>query len=342
MVDFFSKMSHTEFVLRDKIQMKTANKTNRATAKGKVASIKNRAKKLLESSKRSLFVSNKFSAEEFDMAPDMAQFILAERNCNIGEDATNRTLKKRNVNFLSRAIEEGSWKRHAGSIKFDTNGTLIDGQHRLTAIAQSGKIMPVIVETGCDVGTAPAIDQGDNRTLTHAVQFGGKLDKMAPSLVGWFTTRAVQILRSIVTVEGKPVQEGTLSERSKGYSETQVVQVIKDNFPALKWLHGNRSKKKGFARPAIIGPIVQLITSDEKVGKAFYNDFIGASLKKSKSNAARMLAKHLEKVNQMKADGKEMSLGVYSSRGYDEMVYWHKNTLKAIEAFKNDKNIKLK
>ena len=140
----------------------------------------------------------------------------------------------------------------------------------------------------------------------------------------------------------EPVQEGTLSERSKGYSETQVVQVIKDNFPALKWLHGNRSKKKGFARPAIIGPIVQLITSDEKVGKAFYNDFIGASLKKSKSNAARMLAKHLEKVNQMKADGKEMSLGVYSSRGYDEMVYWHKNTLKAIEAFKNDKNIKFK
>ncbi len=202
--------------------------------------------------------------------------------------------------------------------------------------------MPVIVETGCDVGTAPAIDQGDNRTLTHAVQFGGKLDKMAPSLIGWFTTRAVQILRSIVTVEGKPVQEGTLSERSKGYSETQVVQVIKDNFPALKWLHGNRSKKKGFARPAIIGPIAQLITSDEKVGKAFYNDFIGASLKKSKSNAARMLAKHLEKVNQMKADGKEMSLAVYSSRGYDEMVYWHKNTLKAIEAFKNDKNIKLK
>lgn len=342
MVDFFPKMSHTEFVLRDKIQMKTANKTNRATAKGKVASIKNRAKKLLESSKRSLFVSNKFSSEEFDMSPDMARFILAERNCNTGEDATNRTLKKRNVNFLARAIEEGTWKRHAGNIKFDINGTLIDGQHRLTAIAQSGKIIPVIVETGCDAGTAPAIDQGDNRTLTHAVQFGGKLDKMAPSLIGWFTTRAVQILRSIVTIEGKPVQEGTLSERSKGYSETQVVQVIKDNLPALKWLHGNKSKKKGFARPAIIGPIAQLITKDEETGKAFYNEFIGASLEKAKSNAARMLAKHLEKVNRMKANGEKLSLSVYSSRGYDEMVYWHKNTLKAIEAFKNDKNIKFK
>ena len=165
---------------------------------------------------------------------------------------------------------------------------------------------------------------------------------MSPSLIGWFTTRAVQILRSMVNVEGNPVQEGTLSERSKGYSAKQVVKVIKDNFPALKWLHTNRSKKKGFARPAIIGPITQLITSDEKVGKAFYNDFIGASFKKAKSNAARMLAKHLEKVNQMKADGEEMSLRVYSSRGYDEMVYWHQKTLKAIEAFKEGRNIKFK
>ena len=49
------------------MQMKIANKTNRATVKGKVASIKNRAKALLGSSRKSLFVSNKFSAEEFDM-----------------------------------------------------------------------------------------------------------------------------------------------------------------------------------------------------------------------------------------------------------------------------------
>tara|TARA_Y100000356_G_scaffold129692_1_gene131043 strand:+ start:39 stop:1043 length:1005 start_codon:yes stop_codon:yes gene_type:complete len=331
----------------------TLKKQNRATAKGKVASVgesmskqtaelKKRGNKLAESSIKSLFTSKEFVGFEMEMSPDVAKLILLETNCNTGEDATNRTLKKRNVNFLARAIEEGSWKRHAGSVKFDTNGTLIDGQHRLTAIAQSGEILPIIVELGCDVGTAPAIDQGDNRTLTHAVQFGGELDKMSPSLIGWFTTRAVQILRSMVNVEGNPVQEGTLSERSKGYSAKQVVKVIKDNFAALKWLHTNRSKKKGFARPAIIGPITQLITSDEKVGKAFYNDFIGASLKKAKSNAPRMLAKHLEKVNQMKADGEEMSLRVYSSRGYDEMVYWHQKTLKAIEAFKEGRNIKFK
>ena len=55
-----------------------------------------------------------------------------------------------------------------------------------------------------------------------------------------------------------------------------------------------------------------------------------------------MLAKHLEKVNEMKANGEEMSLGTYSSRGYDEMVYWHRNTMKAIKAFKTATTIKYK
>jgi len=243
---------------------------------------------------------------------------------------------------LGRAITEGTWKRHAGNIKFDTTGTLIDGQHRLNAIAQSGEILEVIVEKGCDAGTTPAIDQGDNRTLTHAVQFGKKLTGLTPSQVGWFTTRAVQILRSMVNVEGNPVPEGTLSERSKGYSASQVVKVVDEHKAAMAFVYANKSKKKGFTRPAVLGPIISFISEDWEKGAKFYNDFIGASMKSSKSNAGRMLGKHLERVNTMKENGEKMSLGVYSSRGYDEMVYWYQQTLKAIEAFKSNKNIKFR
>ena len=306
----------------------------------KVTSLKARANKLAK--RLDKFTSSKWSAEVYSMSPTEAREILLERNCNKGTEATNRTLKKRNVNFLGRAIAEGNWKRHAGNVKFDTTGTLIDGQHRLNAIAQSGEILEVIVEKGCDAGTSPAIDQGDNRTLTHAVQFGKKLKGLAPSQVGWFTTRAVQILRSIVNIEGKPVPEGTLSERSKGYSANQVVKVINEHKPAMAFVYANKSKKKGFTRPAILGPIISFISEDWEKGAKFYNDFIGASIKTGKSNAARMLGKHLEKVNTMKENGEKMSLGVYSSRGYDEMVYWHQQTLKAIEAFKNNNNIKFR
>tara|TARA_R110001599_G_scaffold28484_4_gene98527 strand:- start:621 stop:1580 length:960 start_codon:yes stop_codon:yes gene_type:complete len=316
-----------------------ATTTRKKSALSQVTSLKARANKLSEH--LSEFTSNKWSAEVYSMTPPKAREILTFHNCNKGTEATNRTLKKRNVNFLSRAISEDGWKRHAGNIKFDTTGTLIDGQHRLNAIAESGKILEVIVEKGCDAETTPAIDQGDNRTLTHAVQFGKKLKGLTPKQTGWFTTRAVQILRSIVNIEGKPVAEGTLSERSKGYSANQVVEVINDHKSAMAFVFGNKSKKKGFTRPAILGPIISFISEDWDKGVKFYNDFIGIP-HKGKSNAGRMLGTHLERVNNMKERGEKMSLGVYSSRGYDEMLYWHRQTLKAIESFKSGKNIKFR
>ena len=316
--------------------MKTTRKGK--VAPPKVASLKARVAELTD--RLDKFTSSAWSAEVYKMSPKEAQLILLERNCNKGIDATNRNLKPRNVKFLGRAISEGSWKRHAGNIKFDVTGTLIDGQHRLNAIAQTDKDIEVILEKGCDAGTTQAIDQGDNRTLTHAVQFGGKLGKITPSQVGWMTLRAVGILRSLFTVDGNAVPEGTLSERSKGYSAKLVVDTFNDHKAALMYLYGNRSNKKGYARPAVLSPIVSFMTRNPEKGKEFYNDFIGASLKKSKSNAARMLAKHLDTVNEKKENGEALSLGIYSSRGFDELVYWHKQVVRAIEAFENGKNIR--
>ena len=319
--------------------MKTTRKEK--VASPKVTSLKPRVTELAQRAEElDKFTSSAWSAEVYKMSPKEAQLILLERNCNKGIDATNRNLKPRNVKFLGRAISEGSWKRHAGNVKFDVTGTLIDGQHRMTAIAQSNEYVEIILEKGCDKGTTPAIDQGDNRTLTHAVQFGGKLGKITPSQVGWMTLRAVGILRSLYDIEGNPVEEGTLSERSKGYSAKLVVEVFNDNKEALMYLYGNRSSKKGYARPAVLSPIVSFMTRNPEKGKEFYNDFIGASFQKPKSNAARMLAKHLDDVNEKKENGEALSLGVYSSRGYDEMVYWYQKTLRAIEAFENGKNIR--
>ena len=319
--------------------MKAITKKDKA-ALLRAASPKTRVTAIVD--KLDKFTSSAWSAEVYKMSPKEAQSILLERNCNKGIDATNRNLKTRNVKFLGRAISEGSWKRHAGNIKFDVTGTLIDGQHRLYAIAQADKDIEVILEKGCDKGTTPAIDQGDNRTLTHAVQFGGGLGKITPAQAGWMTKRTVGVLRSLYDVDGKVVPEGTLSERSKGYSAKLVVDTFNKHKEALLYLYGNRSNKKGYARPAVLSPIVSFMTRNLKKGKEFYNDFIGASLKKPKSNAARMLAKHLDTVNEKKENGEALSLGIYSSRGFDELVYWHKQIVRAIEAFENGNNIRFK
>lgn len=319
---------------------------NTKTKKVKGEELQKAAKKLSKRAEKVLsklgeFTASKWSAQVKEITPEQAALVLLERNTNKGINATNRTLKKRNVRFLGRAIAEKSWKRHAGNIKFDTSGTLIDGQHRMDAIAKSGKTVEVIVEVGCDNNTSPAIDQGDNRTLTHAVQFGRKFKTLAPSSIGWFTTRAVTILTTEVTPEGNKVPKGTLAERSKGYSAKIVEKTIAKHMAALKFLKANRSSKKGFARPAVIGPIASFVTSDPEKGKEFYNDLIDASvLEKPKSNAARMFAKFLSRYYYCKDENIPIDLGVYSSRGKDEAFYLHRNLVKAMAAFKLGKNIK--
>jgi hypothetical protein len=49
----------------------------------------------------------------------------------------NRQVYPRHVDYLSELMKNGSWKQNGETIKFDKNGFLIDGQHRLLAIIKA-------------------------------------------------------------------------------------------------------------------------------------------------------------------------------------------------------------
>lgn len=51
--------------------------------------------------------------------------------------AHNRKLSKHHAGRLAKVMDEGGWKTTHQGIAFDTNGLLIDGQHRLTALRLS-------------------------------------------------------------------------------------------------------------------------------------------------------------------------------------------------------------
>lgn len=73
------------------------------------------------------------------MTPEMASEILETRN------KRNRTISKELVNRISRAIKNDQWIYNGQPIIFDNNGLLIDGQHRLTAIAKSGAAVELLL-----------------------------------------------------------------------------------------------------------------------------------------------------------------------------------------------------
>jgi hypothetical protein len=67
-------------------------------------------------------------------------------------------------NRLRSAIVRGAWRVNGECVVFDTDGVLIDGQHRLHAIAQSGRTVPVLVVYGVEPDAFVTFDQGKKRS----------------------------------------------------------------------------------------------------------------------------------------------------------------------------------
>ena len=73
--------------------------------------------------------------------PEQAQKWL-ERNI------ANRTLRPSRVQEYATAMTEGRWRYTADPIRFDSDGKLIDGQHRLMAVVRSGCTVEMHVVRG--------------------------------------------------------------------------------------------------------------------------------------------------------------------------------------------------
>ena len=76
----------------------------------------------------------------------------------------NRPLKESLVRRLAHALRAGHWRQTHQGIAFGLNGKLLDGQHRLTAIARTGIPARIMVTRGLDEGVFEAIDTGAART----------------------------------------------------------------------------------------------------------------------------------------------------------------------------------
>lgn len=77
----------------------------------------------------------------------------------------NRQLQKRQIAELAGQIEGGRWLLTHQGIAFDTNGRLVDGQHRLKAIVLANKPAELVVCRGLDPAAFPVVDQGRARSI---------------------------------------------------------------------------------------------------------------------------------------------------------------------------------
>jgi hypothetical protein len=76
----------------------------------------------------------------------------------------NRKLRASVVQRYAEDMKSGSWQRTHQGIAFDEDGNLVDGQHRLAAIVESGVTVNIMVTTGLPHGTY-MLDGGFGRTV---------------------------------------------------------------------------------------------------------------------------------------------------------------------------------
>jgi hypothetical protein len=81
-------------------------------------------------------------------------------------NSKNRTVRKAVVQSLIGVIERGAWMLTHQGIAFDTNGVLLDGQHRLLAIISADTSVEMYVTTGVSPDTFKVIDGVTPRRLT--------------------------------------------------------------------------------------------------------------------------------------------------------------------------------
>lgn len=106
--------------------------------------------------------------ERITITPEMAKNVLETSNPD------NRPISPREVDMLAREMEAGRFKDNGDTFKFDTTGRLLDGQHRLAAIAKSGiPLIDAIIVYGISPDAVDTIDSGRKRSASDKAKFRG-------------------------------------------------------------------------------------------------------------------------------------------------------------------------
>lgn len=86
----------------------------------------------------------------------------------------NRRLRKADLDRYKRDMLAGNWHIAGDPIRFSTTGQLLDGQHRLTAIVETGVTLPLLVVRGVQPEAQKVMDTGRRRTAADALDIDRK------------------------------------------------------------------------------------------------------------------------------------------------------------------------
>lgn len=154
----------------------------------------------------------------------------------------NRDINHHRVATYTADILSGDWSNNGETIKFDQDGKLIDGQHRLMAIKKANKPVYMWVARGVDGNAFRTVDTGLARTTKQIL-------KMNPSVNPIF-------LKKNAISTGVMFFSALKRERP---SQAQIEKWLESNADLLEWAYSSVTRLYGmtcfYAAIAIIAHI---------------------------------------------------------------------------------------
>jgi hypothetical protein len=144
------------------------------------------------------------------ITPDIAAEML---KCN----PRNRPIYKTLVKRLVADMKLARWEFNGDAIRFSDEGELLDGQHRLTAVVQSGTSIAALVIRGLPRGTFATMDTGKLRNGGDTLAVNG--EKNARNLAA-----ALAVLDRLMT--------GRMEQRVT-YANWQIEELI-ERYPDIR------------------------------------------------------------------------------------------------------------
>lgn len=104
-------------------------------------------------------------------------------------NGSNRPLRKSLVDYIVKEFAQGKWSLTHQGIAIAKNGVLLDGQHRLYAIVQSGLTVEMWVATDVPFDSALnfPVDNGQKRTISDVMGFSKDKVALINGLIGIVT-----------------------------------------------------------------------------------------------------------------------------------------------------------
>jgi len=92
------------------------------------------------------------------------------------KNKNNRPLNQRHVNVLTRTILKGDWDLNGESLKFDIEGNILDGQHRMWACVEANTSFDTLIVHNLPRGSFDTIDTGRIRQAHDVLAMKGEKD----------------------------------------------------------------------------------------------------------------------------------------------------------------------